>query len=101
MRMDTAVLFLLLLGAAPAAVAAEAETARGRALALTCAVCHGTAGRSPGAIPAIHGMPAQAIARALVEFRDGRRPATVMGRIATGYSDRDIEDLAAYLAGLE
>ena len=99
--MNTAILLLALFGAAPVAVAAEAERARGEALALACAVCHGTAGRSPGAIPAIHGKPARAIVRALKDFRDGRKPATVMGRIATGYSDRDIEDLAAYLAGLK
>jgi cytochrome c553 len=31
-------------------------------------------------------------------FRDGKRPATVMHQIAKGYSDAQIESLAAWFA---
>jgi cytochrome c553 len=30
------------------------------------------------------------------DFREGRRPATVMNRIARAYGDEDIDRLAAY-----
>ncbi len=32
------------------------------------------------------------------EFRDGKRPATVMRQFATGYTDAEIEAAAAYFA---
>ena len=33
----------------------------------------------------------------MIGFRDGKRPATIMDRIATGYSDGQIEAMATYL----
>ena len=36
------------------------------------------------------------MAAALQEFRDGRRPATVMDRIAKGFSDDEIKAIAAW-----
>jgi cytochrome subunit of sulfide dehydrogenase len=32
------------------------------------------------------------------EFRDGRRPSTVMQQLARGYSDEDVSLIAAWLA---
>ncbi|ANK81000.1 MAG: hypothetical protein TEF_09475 [Rhizobiales bacterium NRL2] len=72
------------------------ERSRGAVLALSCAGCHGTDGRSPGAMPALDGHDRDYIARAMREFRSGERPSTVMGRIATGYSDEEIALMAAH-----
>lgn len=82
--------------AAPA-WAADAQPT-GRALAQTCYVCHGPQGKSPGPVPALHGQSAEQIASALTEFKAGARPATIMDRIAQGYSDESIALVAEYLA---
>lgn len=63
-------------------------------MALSCAACHGPGGRSPGSIPGLEGRDPAFIATAMRAFRDGSRPATVMGRIATGYSDAEIDLLS-------
>lgn len=72
------------------------EPSRGAVLALSCAGCHGTDGRSPGSIPAIEGHEGEDIVSAMQAFRSGARPATVMGRIARGYTDEEIALMAAH-----
>jgi len=67
-------------------------------LALSCAACHGTDGKSPGAIPTIAGRSAKDIKDALVGFKAGTRPSTVMTRLAKGYTDPEIDALAAYFS---
>lgn len=81
------------LGAAPPAQAGED---RGRALALSCFGCHGPDGSSAGSIPTIAGLPGTVIGERLREFRSGQRPATIMDRIARGYTDAEIDALARY-----
>ncbi|MGD8783487.1 MAG: c-type cytochrome [Thioalkalispiraceae bacterium] len=78
-----------------------AEVSQGAMLSNSCAACHGTDGKSPGAIPSIHGKSATFISQALTEFRSGERHSTVMGRHATGYSDEEIQLIADYFAGLK
>ncbi|HLF97188.1 MAG TPA: hypothetical protein VI457_08605 [Methylococcaceae bacterium] len=70
----------------------------GLSMALACAGCHGTDGHSRSGIPSIAARPPGEFADLMRGFRDGRRPATVMDRIARGYDDRDIALLAAYFA---
>lgn len=73
-----------------------------RALAATCAACHGTDGRAvPGdAMPRLAGLPESHIVTQMRAFRDGTRPATVMHQISKGYTDAQIESLAAYFAAI-
>ena len=66
-------------------------------LAASCDTCHGPQGRSPGAIPAIAGLDAPALRESLLGFKQDRIPATVMNRIAKGFTDAEIAALAAYL----
>ena len=91
----------LLCSVVQASEALATEITRGVMLSNSCAACHGTDGKSPGAIPGINGKTASFIASALKEFRDGTRTSTVMGRHATGYSDEEIQLIADYFAGLE
>jgi cytochrome subunit of sulfide dehydrogenase len=70
----------------------------GRDIAANCANCHGTDGRSRGAIPSLAGQDAAMIVQRMKEFRDGRRAATVMQQLAKGYTDAQIEAAAAYFA---
>jgi sulfide dehydrogenase cytochrome subunit len=67
-------------------------------LSITCAGCHGTDGRSTGTIPGIAGKSAEHIERAMLDFKAGKRPSTVMGRHAKGYSDAEIKLIAKYFA---
>ena len=80
---------LLLLGGT--AIAADASGG----LATACSSCHGLAGRSAGAIPPLAGLSPPEIAQLLRQFRSGERQGTIMARIAKGYTDQQIDDLAA------
>jgi sulfide dehydrogenase cytochrome subunit len=81
-------------------VGTAAAQPSGRMLGDTCAGCHGTRGASAGlAMPTLAGAPEGFIRLAMLEFRDGRRYSTIMGRIAKGYSDGDIDAMAAYFSG--
>ena len=85
-----------LVGAALLPVSAFAAD-KGMVLALSCASCHGTNGASPGSIPRIQVRSAEYIEKAMLQFKAGKRPATVMNRIAKGYTDEEIKLLSAYL----
>ena len=75
-------------------VVGSADSMDAVALADPCAGCHGTDGQSKGAMPTIAGKSADFIAKSLKDFRDGKKPSTVMQRIAKGYSDDQIDALA-------
>ena len=75
------------------------DDARARQLASACAICHGTDGRSDGKVlPPLAGMPRDHIATQMCAFRDAQRPATVMHQVAKGYTDEQIDTLAAWFA---
>ena len=89
---------ILLAGAACIALQAHAQD-RAQQLASACAICHGTEGRSDGKVlPPLAGMPRDHVAAQMRAFRDGQRPATVMHQIAKGYTDEQIDALAAFFA---
>lgn len=71
---------------------------RGRDLAATCAGCHGTNGHARGDMKPLAGVPAAKIAAALADFRTGVLPSTVMGQIAKGYTDEQVQAIAEYFA---
>ncbi len=70
-------------------------------IAGTCVGCHGANGTSKGpASPTIAGMAVETFTEAMKDFQSGARPATVMDRIAKGYTDDEIKGLAAYFGKL-
>jgi sulfide dehydrogenase cytochrome subunit len=81
-----------------AAAPAMAQNANPQLLTISCAGCHGPGGHSAGPIPSIYGRTAPSIAEILRAFRDGTRPETVMGRIAKGYTDTEIDAVASEIA---
>ena len=94
-------LVLALAAAGPLAATAQSPDALSlRALAATCASCHGTEGKTaPGSpLPPLAGMPRDHIATQLKAFKAGSRPSTIMGQLAKGYTDAQIEQLASYFA---
>jgi cytochrome c553 len=77
---------------------AAASTANGPLLAQACLGCHGPGAAGAGPLPGIAGRPAAQLVQQMHAFRVNERPATIMGRIARGYSDEEIAAVAAYLA---
>jgi cytochrome subunit of sulfide dehydrogenase len=64
----------------------------------TCTNCHGTLGRSAGAMPNLAGLSPPYFVEQMKQFREGKRPATIMHQIAKGYTDAQIDLLAEYFA---
>jgi len=87
--------------AAPPATAGDA--ARGRALAEErgCGTCHGADGRSATPdVPSLAGQPADFVTLQMIMFRERLRDAPPMPDMAQGLADEQLEDLAAFFAGL-
>ncbi|MDO9314564.1 MAG: c-type cytochrome [Burkholderiaceae bacterium] len=91
---------LISMAAVAAAQAQDSPSLRASSLAATCANCHGTGGHAveDASVPGLAGMPASYTADQMKAFKSGARPATVMHQIAKGYSDAQIEQIAAYFA---
>lgn len=64
--------------------------------AWSCSGCHLASPGAAGAPASLAGRKAADIAGAVADFRTGRRPATVMDRIAKGFSDDEIAAIAAW-----
>ncbi|WP_318987481.1 c-type cytochrome [Falsiroseomonas ponticola] len=77
-------------------MAAPAYAQEAPAGASTCLGCHSPV-RSDAAIPTLRGRDAAAVAAAMREFREGRRPATVMDRLARGFTEEESQAIAAWI----
>jgi cytochrome c553 len=78
-----------------AAVVASAEPPAG---AVACSGCHPTSARVSSPVVRLAGLERAAIVRAMQEFRTGQRAGTVMDRIAKGFTDAEIQAIAAWYA---
>ena len=86
-----------------AATSGAATISPGARLAANCAACHGTNGDTKNApnfasLPGLAGQPRENLAASLRAFKSGTRPSTIMTQIAKGYTDEQIELLAAFFA---
>ena len=71
--------------------------AKGQAMAWQCAPCHGTNGQEfEESMPPIAAMPAEQFTKAMLDFRQGDRPATIMDRVAKGFTDEEIRAMASW-----
>jgi cytochrome c553 len=83
------------------ASAGSADLAAGKKLSATCAACHGPLGIS--AMPMFPNLACQKqpyIVGALTEYQTGTRSNPMMSGIAKGLSAADIQNVAAYFAGM-
>jgi cytochrome c553 len=78
-----------------AAVVASAEPPAGAA---ACSGCHPASARVTSPVPRLSDLAPAAIVKAMQDFRSGKRPATVMDRIAKGFTDDEIQAIAAWYA---
>ena len=82
-----------------ASIAAAAVTsAEPPAGAAACSGCHPTSARVTSPVPRLNGLDQARIVKAMEDFRSGSRPATVMDRISKGFSDAEIQAIAAWYA---
>jgi cytochrome subunit of sulfide dehydrogenase len=85
------------IGCASIAVAAVAS-AEPPAGAAACSGCHPASTRVTSPVPRLVGRDGAAIVKAMQDFRSGTRAGTVMDRIAKGFTDEEIEAIAAWYA---
>ena len=86
---------LLALLASPSLADGPSEAA----LSQTCNGCHGWNGVSQGeSIPSIAGLNADFMTKAMEQFKEGRRSATIMDRIAKGYKTYELRKVARYFS---
>ena len=65
-----------------------------------CLGCHGPGGAGSTPVAGLAGRPAAELAAVLAEYRAGTRPGTIMARIARGYTEAEIQAVAAHFAAL-
>jgi cytochrome c553 len=80
------------------AALAHAQVAQVKVWAAACANCHGTNGQAQPGMEPLAGKDKTDIAQKMLDFKAGRKPATLMHQIAKGYSDEQIQEIAAYFA---
>ncbi len=86
---------------APPAFAPSNLTPAGvRSLAANCAACHGTQGKpAPGStLAGLAGKPKDELLTAMTQFKQGKKPATVMHQLSKGYSDEELAALADHFS---
>jgi sulfide dehydrogenase cytochrome subunit len=100
MRMQLLIRATVAVALAGSGVAAGADSGAnaGRDIAANCASCHGADGRSRNAIPIIVGQDKTYLVQQLKDFRDGKRPSTIMQQLVKGYTDGQLEAAATYLS---
>ena len=71
-----------------------------RNLAATCANCHGTNGRAVegSGIESIAGEDKAKLLKKMADFKSGAKPASIMHQITKGYTDEQLDLVAAYYA---
>jgi cytochrome subunit of sulfide dehydrogenase len=89
-RIGALVLLVVISGAA---IAAEPPAG-----AASCSGCHPASAAAATPVPPILGRKPDEISAAMLAFRAGERPSTVMGRIAKGFSNDEIRAIAVWLA---
>ena len=93
MRIIVAAAFLA--ASTGATLAAPPEPPAGAA---ACSGCHPASAGIETPIPRLAGRNAAEMVQQMQAFRDGQREATVMGRIAKGFTDPEIQAIAAWYA---
>jgi cytochrome subunit of sulfide dehydrogenase len=91
----------------PVAVAAATATPAseplisGETMSHGCAACHGTLGRlGDESFMPLAGMPVRQFVTTMTDFREGRRPATLMSHVAQGFSDAEIRVMGDFFAAV-
>lgn len=100
MSRSSAFALTVALALTPAFASADAAAAKERAQTV-CAGCHGPDGKSVSPLyPTLAGQHASYLAKAIRDYRDGKRSDPLMSPMAQGLTDAQVDDLAAWFAAL-
>jgi cytochrome c553 len=89
----------LLPGILALAVCSGPQPQLGKAKSVACEACHGADGNSTNPqFPRLAGQHEDYLVRALTDYRSGARRNPIMAGFASGLTDADIANLAAYYA---
>lgn len=97
MLLSAGTIVLLAIGVAHAA----GDPAAGKVKAAGCAGCHGANGQGVPPNPALAGKSEDQLLQVLQDFKSGKRSNAVMKALASGLSDQDMANLAAYYGSLK
>ncbi len=87
--------------AAATAPPASEPLISGEMMAHGCAACHGTLGRlGDESFMPLAGMPVRQFVTTMTDFREGRRPATLMSHVAQGFSDTEIRAMGDFFVAV-
>lgn len=98
--MQTARLIAAMMVIVASAASATAASPEAPLAALSCSGCHAGNVNVHTPVPRLEGRKAADIVDQMQAFRAGKRDGTVMDRIAKGFSDTEIQAIAAWYAGL-
>ena len=102
--MDKAMMAAVLGGLSMALVVAPATAEPDvEMMANSCAICHGTDGRSPDSdsIESLAGLSTDEFIEEMQEFKYEKGEGRIMGVIAQGFTDQQIRSLARYFQSLK
>ena len=77
---------------------AQSDALQIRSWAASCAACHGTDGRAQPGMESLAGANKDEMVKKMLDFKAGRKPATIMHQLSKGYSDEQIVAIAGYFA---
>jgi cytochrome c553 len=79
-------------------VGAQAEVSQVRLWAAACATCHSTGGHAQEGNESLAGKDKDEMFQKLMDYKSGRKPATLMHQLTAGYSDEQLLQISAYFA---
>jgi cytochrome c553 len=82
-------------------VAHAGDALQVRSWAAACANCHGTTGVAQPGMETLAGQTKEDLQKKMLDFKSGKKPATLMHQISKGYSDEQLEQLATYFSMLK
>jgi cytochrome c553 len=77
-----------------------ADALQVRSMAASCANCHGTLGVAQPGMETLAGQTKEDLLKKMLDFKSGKKPATLMHQLSKGYSDEQLEQLASYFSVL-
>ena len=83
---------------AATAAGAHAQVNQIKVWAAACANCHGTDGRAQPGMESLAGANKDDMVKKMLDFKAGRKPATIMHQLSKGYSDEQLAQIAGYFA---
>ena len=72
-----------------------------RSLAASCSNCHGTLGVAEAGNESLAGGNKDEMLKKMIDFKTGKKPATIMHQLSKGYTDEQLAALASYFSALK